>query len=164
MQLTKLVATRKVDTSITASALSMWPCKNISHIQVLVITFFPTPPLKLNQDSKQLELGRLLIATHLDQSNYLANQKKGIVNKYDLTVLLDRSWALKSVNISGFQHSSSGFTGLEWWTSSKISRVGSHTEHWYGLMRGINFWTYQLVLVWNFLKIWFQPIIDMGSF
>ncbi len=29
--------------------------------------------------------GGLLIATHLDQSNYLSNQKQGAVNKYDLT-------------------------------------------------------------------------------
>jgi hypothetical protein len=47
MQLTKLVATRKVASSITASVLSIRPCKNISQIQVLVITFFPTPPIKL---------------------------------------------------------------------------------------------------------------------
>jgi hypothetical protein len=26
---------------------NMWPCKNICHIQVLVISFFPTPPIKL---------------------------------------------------------------------------------------------------------------------
>jgi len=32
------------------------------------------------------------------------------------------------------------------------------------LMRGINFWTYQLVLVLEFWKKSFQPIIDIGSF
>ncbi len=47
--------------------ISMSPYKNISHIQVLVTNFCPTPP-------KQLKLGlqvggRLLIANHLDQSN-----------------------------------------------------------------------------------------------
>jgi len=58
--------------------LSMWPCKNISHIQVLVTNFFPTPPIKLKLG---LQVGgRLLITTHLDQSNYLANQKLGAVN------------------------------------------------------------------------------------
>jgi len=31
---------------------------------------------------------RLLIATHLDQSNYLPNQKQGAVSKYDLTVFI----------------------------------------------------------------------------
>jgi hypothetical protein len=30
----------------------------------------------------------LLLATHLDQSNYLANQKQGAVNKYDLIVFI----------------------------------------------------------------------------
>jgi hypothetical protein len=32
--------------------------------------------------------GRLLIATHLDESNYLASQKQGQVNKYDLTAFI----------------------------------------------------------------------------
>ncbi len=31
-----------------STMFSMWPCKNISHIQVGVIYFFPTPPLKLS--------------------------------------------------------------------------------------------------------------------
>jgi hypothetical protein len=47
--------------------------KYFSHAS-LVLYFFPTPPIKL-----QLGLqigGRLLIATHLDQSNYLANQQQ----------------------------------------------------------------------------------------
>jgi hypothetical protein len=36
-----------------------------------------------------LQVGeRLLIATHLNQSNYLANPKQGAVTKYDLTVFL----------------------------------------------------------------------------
>jgi hypothetical protein len=32
-----------------------------------------------------------LIATHPDQSNYLANQKQGAVNKYDLTVFFQEA-------------------------------------------------------------------------
>jgi hypothetical protein len=31
---------------------------------------------------------RLLIATHLEQSNYLPNQKQRAINKYDLTVFI----------------------------------------------------------------------------
>ncbi len=47
---------------------------------------FPTPPISLKMG---LQIGgRLLVATHLDQSNYLANQKQGAVNKYDLTVFI----------------------------------------------------------------------------
>jgi hypothetical protein len=76
----------------------MWPCKNISHITVLVTNCFPTPPIKLKLGQRVEE--RLLIATHLDQSNYLANQKQGAVNKYDLTVFISlfdgSSRALKS--------------------------------------------------------------------
>jgi hypothetical protein len=49
-----------------------------------ITNFFPTPPIKLKLG---LQVGsRLLRATHLDQSNYLANQKQGSVNKYDWTV------------------------------------------------------------------------------
>jgi hypothetical protein len=57
----------------------MWPCKNISHIQVQLFTFFPTPPIKLkNQDCKYM-WGRLLIATHLIQSNvYLVQSRAGV--------------------------------------------------------------------------------------
>jgi hypothetical protein len=65
---------------------SMWRWKNIPHIQVFVPYFFPTPPIKLKLG---LQIGgRLLMATHLDQWNYLANQKQGAVNKYDLTVFI----------------------------------------------------------------------------
>jgi hypothetical protein len=53
----------------------------MSHIQVLDTNFFPTPPIKVKLGV--LVGGRLLLATHLDQSNYLAIQ--GAVNKYDLT-------------------------------------------------------------------------------
>jgi hypothetical protein len=55
------------------TVLSMWPYQNISHIQVLVFSFFPTPPIKLKLGLQMS--GRLLIATHLDQSNYLPNQQ-----------------------------------------------------------------------------------------
>jgi len=48
--------------------------------------FVSTPPIKLNLGLQKG--GRLLIATHLDQSIYLANQKQGAVNKYDLTVFI----------------------------------------------------------------------------
>jgi hypothetical protein len=70
-------------TRASPTVLHMW---NISHIQVLVTYFFPTTSIKLKLGLKIC--GRLLIATHLDQSNYLDNQKQGAVNKYDLTVLI----------------------------------------------------------------------------
>jgi hypothetical protein len=63
----------------STQTLSMWPCKNISHITVLDTNFFPIPPIKLKLGLQADE--RLLIATHLDQSNYLAKQKQGTVNK-----------------------------------------------------------------------------------
>jgi hypothetical protein len=38
-----------------------------------------------NDDKLGLELGgRILIGTHFDKSNYLANEKHGVFNKYDL--------------------------------------------------------------------------------
>jgi hypothetical protein len=110
--------------------LSMWPCKNVSHIQVLVTNFFPTPPIKLKL---WLEVsGRLVIATHLDQSNYLPNEKQGALNKYDLVVFIRllqvSSRALKTLQL--LQGPSTRFCS---WTSSKISSGvgGSHTEHWW---------------------------------
>jgi hypothetical protein len=50
---------------------NMWPCKDISHVQVLVVYLFPTPPIKLKHG---LQIGeRLLIITHVDKWNYLAS-------------------------------------------------------------------------------------------
>jgi hypothetical protein len=46
------------------------PCTNVFHIQVLVIYFFATPPIKPKQIS-----GGLLIANHMDQSLRWPNQK-----------------------------------------------------------------------------------------
>jgi hypothetical protein len=59
--------------------LRMGPYKNISHIQVLITSFLSKPTHK---PKLSLQIGgRLLIATHLEQSNYLANQTQGAVNK-----------------------------------------------------------------------------------
>jgi hypothetical protein len=53
---------------------------------MLATVFFPTAPIKLKSG---LQIGaRLLLAIHLDQSNYLANQKQEAVSKYDLTVIV----------------------------------------------------------------------------
>jgi hypothetical protein len=46
--------------------LTMWPLKHISHIQVLDTNLFSTPPIKLKL--RVQAAGRLLRATHLDQS------------------------------------------------------------------------------------------------
>jgi hypothetical protein len=58
--------------------------RKISHTQLLVTKFFPTPPVNLRLGVQVG--GRLLIANYLDQSNYLTNQKHGAINKCDLTV------------------------------------------------------------------------------
>jgi hypothetical protein len=97
----------------------MWPCKHFSHIQVLVPNFFPTLPRKLNPGG---QVGRRLqIATHLDQSNYLANQKQGAVNKYNFIVFIRLFEGSESCL---FFRVSSGFTGFDWWASSKTSCAG----------------------------------------
>ncbi len=51
----------------------------------LVIYFFPTPPIRLKL-GLQIS-GRLLIATDLDQSNYLANQQQVLVFAVPFTSL-----------------------------------------------------------------------------
>jgi hypothetical protein len=87
----------------------MGPCKIISDTHVFVIILFPTPPIKL-----KLKLGLQVIITHFNQSNYLANQKQGEVNKFDLTVFIRvfqaSSEALKGV---GIFKSSGGFTAFD---------------------------------------------------
>jgi hypothetical protein len=40
---------------------------------------------------------RLLIATHMYQSNYLAKQKQGALNKYNLNIFLDSSRLLRGL-------------------------------------------------------------------
>jgi hypothetical protein len=49
--------------------------------------------------------GRLLIANHLDESNYLASQKQGQVH-FDCVY-----WTVPKLSFKGSQQSSSGFTG-----------------------------------------------------
>ncbi len=79
----KALSTRLLEKS--PEVLNMEPCKNISQIQVSVIYFFPTPPIKLKLG---LQIDGKLMAIHLDQSNYLANQKQGAINKYNLTIFI----------------------------------------------------------------------------
>ncbi len=48
--------------------------------------FCPTSHIKLEL---RLQIAqKLLILIHMDPSNYLANQKQGAINKYDLTVFI----------------------------------------------------------------------------
>jgi len=69
-----------------STKVRMGLCRNIFDIQVLVTNFFRTPHIKLKLGLEVV--GRLQIATHSDQSNYLANQKQAAVNKYDVTVFI----------------------------------------------------------------------------
>ncbi len=57
--------------------LSMWPRQNISHPRWLVtyIFFFLTLPVKLKLGVQTIAR-LLLVVTHLNQSNYLANQQQ----------------------------------------------------------------------------------------
>jgi hypothetical protein len=54
--------------------LSTWYCENSFHIQVLVVYSFATPPIK--EKLEEQIGGRLLIANHVDQSLWWANQKQ----------------------------------------------------------------------------------------
>jgi hypothetical protein len=72
--------------------------------------FFPTPPIKLKL-GLQIDEG-LLKATHLDQAGYLAKQKQGAVNKYNLTVvirLLQLAGQLHFFSITAVSSGSMGF-------------------------------------------------------
>jgi hypothetical protein len=75
---------------------------SFSHPSFSYKLLFPTPPIKLKLGLQ--EGGRLLIATHLDQWNYLPNQKhQGAVDKHDFTLSPFRPfhglWTLKPVHI-----------------------------------------------------------------
>jgi len=88
--------------SISTNAQCVTQQNYFSHA-TLGYNFFPTLPIKLKLG---LEVGNnQLIATHLDQSNYLANQKQGEVN---LTVCTTRFQSSESCGI--FQ----GFQWLRW--------------------------------------------------
>jgi hypothetical protein len=64
--------------------------KNIFHIQIFIFYFFPTPSIKLEVRLQIDE--RLLIATNLDQSNYIMNQKHKVrVNKYNFKMFISYS-------------------------------------------------------------------------
>jgi hypothetical protein len=81
---------------ITTSATSQNWKKNTLHGSFSYL-LFQSPPIKLKLGLHWS--GRLLIATHLDQSNYLANQKRKYSQfKHDLTLFIrlfqaSESWA-----------------------------------------------------------------------
>jgi hypothetical protein len=60
--------------SISSSAQCITLQKYFSHPSFSYLPFFPSPPIKLKPGLQKG--GRLVIATHLDQSNYLANQEQ----------------------------------------------------------------------------------------
>jgi len=66
--------------SISSGAQHVTLQKCFSHPSFSCLLLFsnPTPPIKLKLGLQIC--GRLLIATHLDQSNYVANHKQGAVN------------------------------------------------------------------------------------
>jgi hypothetical protein len=67
------------------AVLSMWLQKIFLTSKFSYLLFFPTPCIKLKLG---LQIGgRLLIATHLDQSNYLTNQQQVLVLAVPFTSL-----------------------------------------------------------------------------
>jgi hypothetical protein len=109
------------------------PAKIISHIQVLVTSFFPTPPIKLKL---WLEVGgRLVIATHLDQSNYLGNQKQGALNK------LCNFYRVQALDFTLQPH-----------PKFPVGVGGSHTEHWWRCSYYVNFTNTRKTHSWIYIS------------
>jgi hypothetical protein len=80
-------------------------------------------PIKLKSGLKVA--GTLQIATHLDQSNYLPNQKQGEVNKYDMTVYTTQFQSSESCGT--FQ----GFQWIHWiWLMNPIQDFQSRVTNW----------------------------------
>jgi hypothetical protein len=106
------------------SAQNVTLAKNISHIQVLVTNFFPTPPIKLELELQLQAGGRPLIASNpvgANQTIYpIRNRDQSIINTIRLC-LLDCCRALKGVVLFRASAEQQSSTGFYWWTSSKIS-------------------------------------------
>jgi hypothetical protein len=66
----------------------MCPCKTISHIEEVAVTNNFSNPTHKTKTATEVGGRLLVIATHLDQSNYVPNQKQGVANKYVLTLFL----------------------------------------------------------------------------
>jgi len=108
-----------------------------TQIQVLVrlINRFPTPPIKLKLG---LQVGgRLLIATYLDQSSYIANWKQVVVNKYNLIVFI-KLFPTSKVHLKCYAFFQGpinlpmdSLDSIDEPHSSKIFNIGPHTEHWW---------------------------------
>jgi hypothetical protein len=110
------------------------PCWNISHIQVLVTkNEFLMPPIKLKLG---LQVGESLLNSNPLGPIKLSTQSETPGSKQSINTiwpyLLDCSKPLKDVEFFRVPavSLSSGFTWFDWWTISKISSAGSHTEHW----------------------------------
>jgi len=112
--------------------VSMWPCKHISHIQVFVINFCPTPPIKLKLGLQVR--GRLLIANPLEPIKPSTQSETGSSQYIPFNCVYETPGGLlqgpeRCAFSQGSQQSSSEFTGFDSWTSSKMSIARSHTEH-----------------------------------
>jgi hypothetical protein len=130
--------TQEEEVLLATLSVSMWPCKNISHIEVLVINFFPNPSIKLKLG---LQVGgRLLIPTHksTNQTIYpIRSSREQSINTIWLCLL---DWNVprlvqgfeKLCMFSAYNQSSSGFTRFDWWTwiQDFQCRV-SHVERWW---------------------------------
>jgi hypothetical protein len=114
--------TREEEVFLVTPSVSMWTCKNISHIEGLVINFFPTPPIKLKLG---LQVGgRLLIPTHksINQTIYpIRSSREQSINTiwlclsdWNVPRLVQGSENLYMFSV--YYQSSSGFTRFNWWT------------------------------------------------
>ncbi len=98
-----------------------------------ISNFFPTPPIKLKLG---LQIGgRLLIATHLDQSNFLANQQQVIGFAVPVTSpsILCKNARPKTILMSQ--------TSMFWLFFIQFSLAGSNTEHHWSCFNKVFYWT-----------------------
>ncbi len=107
--------------------LSTWPCKKYFSHPSLVIYFFANPHTKT-------ETWWLLIANHLDQSLWWANQKHWVAVNVIFSILYSTEgqcccafyWPPQSVQIASFFWIQ---TGKFWRFFSQFYCARSHTEH-----------------------------------
>jgi len=111
-------------THFISVVLSMWLCKNNFSPPSLVVYSFATPPMKLKR-GQQIPWG-LLIANHLDQSLWCANQKQWPT----VTTLFSASAHHAGPFISHRKPCTHTESNQHIWTFFiQLNCAGSHTEH-----------------------------------
>jgi hypothetical protein len=118
---------------LATASVSMWPCKNISHIEVLVINFFSNPTHKTETGTASRgETTNTNPHKSTNQTIYpIRSSTEQSINTIWLCLL---DWKVprlvqsseKLYMFSGYYQYSSGFTRFDWWAWIQEIPVQGH--------------------------------------